>query len=392
MLVSDLQADVASILSGLDLKNVENEFGAYERAARTFTQKAKPPEAEGRQNIILYSNVFDYALDSKIFGTTVRDLKPQGITRTPYDTVRKQYADAFDRSKNMVFNGSQIAFEYLNGTPILRVSTINTIQRIILDTMASITGWVASGFMSTPVQDTAVYYQIPASLRFNLTGAGVGSLTKTLSSSIDLTRYEGLGVIFLPVYISDPTKITNLIAKIGSDSGNYYTETQTAGFIGALQANQWQLVAFDLSTATTVGTPDITKIAYLQMSITATGALTNVRFGGLWISLPYPATLLFQTSAFFIPLNQTIPIKTITASTDTVILNDAARSIYTYECAKEILLQSGGSLNDPVMTDLNQNLYGVRARSGAIVQMGLYDHYRGDNPDEGIRTVGSYYP
>ena len=57
------------------------------------------------------------------------------------------------------------------------------------------------------------------------------------------------------------------------------------------------LVAFDLSLATTVGTPDITKIQYLRTVLNYNGtAMTNVRIGGLFISLPCPMQIVYGSA------------------------------------------------------------------------------------------------
>lgn len=391
-LVSDLKARITANLSGVDLNNVDDVNGAIEQGALEFIQKGKPPEAEGRQNLNLYAGVFDYPFSGSAFGTGVKDLKPQGITRRPWDTVQKKYADSFDRNKqNWWISGTQIAFEYRNGAPIIRIANQNTIQQLIFDTMGSITGWVKSGVASAPIQDTAIYYQQPASLRFNASAAGAASMTKTIAPGLDLTAYVGVAMAFVPVYTSDATKITNYILEIGSDAANYYQVTVTNGFLGPMTSGEFLLVGFDLSTAIQVGNPVITNMNYVQVSVTMTAAQNNIRFGGVWISLPYQSTLLFSTSSIFVPKGSVIPQNTISADTDTIALNDAGYQILIWESCIAVALQAGGSLGDPVVALMSDKLNGARARNGKIVQMGLYDFYRGDNPNEELRTAGNYY-
>ena len=81
--VNNLRDSVAGLLSGIDINNVENLNGALERASRTLIQNADIPEASGIQNITLYSGVYDYLCDSRIFGTAINDIRPQGISRYP---------------------------------------------------------------------------------------------------------------------------------------------------------------------------------------------------------------------------------------------------------------------------------------------------------------------
>ena len=109
--VANLKDSVAAILSGIDINNVENLNGALERSARTLVQQADIPEASGTQNLTLYGGVYDYLCDSKIFGTAVNDIRPQGVSRTPLDYVYTLYGDDFDRTKAYVRTGTNLAFE-----------------------------------------------------------------------------------------------------------------------------------------------------------------------------------------------------------------------------------------------------------------------------------------
>jgi len=262
-IISNLKDSIAGILSGIDISNVANLYGALERAARVLVQKADIPEASGVQNITLYSGVTDYLCNTTIFGTAIRDLYPQGTTRQINDYVYKKPGEMFDRTKGYLPNGTMVTFKYVKGVPVIRIVSTKVIPKIILDSMNDTTGWTAGGDASGLAKDSAFYYQEPASLRFNLANAGSqGYLEKTLTSTIDLTGYQGQGVCFLAVYTPTGADFSSFGLRIGSDSANYYEVTNTSGFLGAFQSGEFQLVALDLSLATTVGTPDITKIAY----------------------------------------------------------------------------------------------------------------------------------
>src|ERR1035437_1838910 len=103
-IVSNLKDEVAGLLSGLDLTNVDSLYGAFQRAARVLTQRAPIPETQGTQNITLYSGVTDYLIDTRIFGTSIYDIRPQGISRTAWDFVFKKFGDDFDRQKQYMYN------------------------------------------------------------------------------------------------------------------------------------------------------------------------------------------------------------------------------------------------------------------------------------------------
>ncbi len=393
--VSTLKDNVAGILSGMDLGTVSDLDGAFVRAASNLCQNADIPEASGIQNITLYSGVYDYACDQRIFGTAINDIRPVGISRSPSNDVIKVNQEDFDRNKKSGYlpSGTMATFQYDNGVPIIRIVAPFPVQQVPIDQMAETTGWVAAGTASALTTDITSFYQSPASLKFTL-GTGTGTLTKTLSSGLSMSSYEDFGVTFLAIEIppgSTASNLTSISLKLGSDSSNYNSVSETEGFLGAWVSGQFLLVAFDFSGASEVGTPDWSAIDYVQVTLIAGASFTNFRVGGLWMSLPSQAQVLYQSSAIFLATGSTSPTTTITASTDTIILTDPAYNIYQYECALAVLQNTGASASDDTRASINQTLHGTRARNGVMIQAGLYDIYRGDNPSQELRSTGSYY-
>lgn len=385
--ISEYKDQVSAILSGMNLGSVADLNGTIERAARVVVQRADIPEASGIQNITLYSGVFDYACDTTIFGTAITDIRPQGISRPAWDTTTKTTSQQFDRLKNYGARYTSSTFEYLNGVPIIRINAPFPNQDDTLDPCTSVGNWVASGTASGLAQDTAVYYQSPASLRYSLT-TGAGILTETLSSSINLSSYQGVGVAFLAIYMpSNASNLTSITLKIGSSSTNYNSVTVTAPFIGSFTSNLWQLVAFDFANASTTGTPNWSAINYLQITDNVTGTITNMRIGDLFISQPTPSQILFQSAAIFLPSGSTTPLTTITANTDTVILNNPAYNLFLYEGALAILENTSGGMGDAMYERISRKLNG----DGTDKDIGLYGMFRGDNPSQELRTTSSYY-
>lgn len=393
-LISDLRDSVSGMLSGIDTSNVTNFYGCLERAFRTELQKIDIPEASIIENVTLYWGVTNYAIDQKIYGTAINDIRPQGISRSPWDEVVKTNQEDFDRVKGIYRrNGTIATFEYNVGVPTIRIVAPFPPQGNIIDPMNAVNGWVAGGIASNLVQDTTVFYQSPASLRFTLTGTGAGTLTETINP-ISLSSYQGVGIAFLAIEMpatATATNLTSITLRLGSSSGNYNSVTQTTGFLGAWQSNNWLLVAFDFSTASTTGTPNWSAISYVDVIFNTTGTITNFRVGGLWISQPSPAQILFQSAAIYLPQGSTVPLTTITADTDQILLTDPAYTIYEYESAISVCEQTGGSSGSGLIGGFQAKLNGARTRTGVVIDLGLYDLYRGDNPSEQLRKLGSYY-
>lgn len=391
--VGQLKDSVAGILSGININNISDLNGALERAVSNMLQKADVPEASGIQNITLYSGVFDYLCDEKIFGTAINDIRPQGISRNPADFVTKTDQETFDRNKNYSRPSLQTmsTFQYQNGEPIIRITAPFPKQQIIIDPMNSTTGWTASGSASGLTADYTDFYQSPASLRFTLTGSSTGILTKDpLDEALSMASYEDVGVAFLAIEIptgSTASNLTGITLRLGSDSSNYDTVSETEGFLGAWVSGQWLLVAFDFAGSSSTGTPDWSSIEYCQIRFAHSATFTNFRVGGLWMSLPSPAQILYQSGAIFLPSGSTTPLTTITDNDDEVLLTLPAYNIYVYESALACLENTGASASDATTANINRKLDG----NPSTGDIGLYARYRGDNPSQELRTTGSYY-
>lgn len=387
--VSYLRDSVSGMLQGLNLNNVSNLNGAFERVARQTCSLLDIPEATLRNNFTLYDGVTDYPAPSDLFASAIVDIRPQGQTRWSGDSVTKQYGDQFDQEKGFA-TSTKTTVEYDKGTGIIRVVSPYPTARIELDSMTVTTGWTAAGSASALTADATVYWQAPASLRFLLTGASTGTLTKSTTSQ-DLTSYLGVGVAFLAFRTPSGSNLTSIELRIGSDASNYYSVIVTTGFLKAFTSGDWMLAAFNLASATTVGTPVITAIDYTQIRIVHAATLTNFYVGDLWISLPTPSTMIYETDAIFIPSGSTSPINTVTATSDSIMLNDAAYAIYEVKCAIDIAQQQGGTLASGVIATLAQIINGVRGYRGVLVQPGLLDLYRAQNPSQVLRTSSQYY-
>lgn len=376
--VGELKVSLAGILSGTDLDDVQDTNGALERAARELVQQVDVPEASNVEVITLYADVIDNEVPSTIFGTSIFDIRPQGVDRPISDSVSKRIGVFFDRMKREVMSGYMVSFEYRNTMPIMRIAQTVAKSAAPIDTMDATTGWIAAGSASGLTLDETVFYKSPASLRFTLTGSSAGTLTKAVTSQ-DLSDYEDVGVAFLALRVPSGTDLTSIQLKLGSSSGNYNSVTATEGFLGAWQDGDWLLVAFDFSGASQTGTPDWSAIDYAQITLNHTATEVNVRVGGLFISLPSPHEIVFQTAAIFLNEDGTLS-NVIDSDNAQIVLNDSAYTLYQHQSALEIAAQNE---NYSKVADERNTLHNP--------SVGLYPLYRVDNPAQKLKTVGTYY-
>lgn len=380
-LVSNLIDDVAGSLQGTNLNNVTNLYGAFERAARIMASIVSVPEASGRSKYSIYDRVFDYSAPDTIFGSVITDFRPQGISRNPLDAVYKSPPITFDQNKLLLPNGAELTFEYKKGEGIMRVAQTRARQSIILDRMDD-DDWTVGGSASLLTVDETVYYQAPASLRFKLTGSSSGYLEKAITQ-VNLTDYLNIGVVFLAIDTPSAANLASIQIRIGSSSANYYSLSVTEGFLGAWEADDFTtLVAFDLSQASQTGSPDFSAVDYIRLTFTHTATLVNMRVGSLFIALPTPYELLFQSSAIF--MTDDTPATEISGNNDEIILNPSAYLLFEHESARQVSFQEGGADNNPTYDKLTFTLEGNDRKPG------LYGLYMAKNPSEEINTVGNY--
>lgn len=377
--VGNLKTSIEGLLTGITIDTTINSNEALERAARVLVQKVDIPEASGKEVITLYGGVYDYPAPSLIFGGALTDFRPQGNNRFEEDYVYKQPVELFDRTKHLLPNGYKLTFETYKGVGRVRVATPKPRTRVVIDNMDDSADWTAGGSIASISEDDNVYYDVPTSLRFTLSGASAGTLTQTLSNSLDLSTYEGVGVAFLAIRTPNISNLTNIKLKLGSSASAYKEVTETEGFLGAWVVDEFLLIAFDFSGGTDTGTPDWSAIDYVQVTITHGATITNFRVGGLWISLPSPHTIHFQTAAIFLNSSGDLS-KTITDDDTQIILNDAAYTLLEYEGA--ITIAEQGASGD---------LDGVAKGYKIKMEKDLIPNYQADNPSEEIRVVGSYY-
>lgn len=385
-IIGNLKDGVSAILTGTNIDTVKNLYGAFARAARKLVQHADVPEASLKEQITIYDGVYQYPIDGDIFGSALVDFRPQGVSRWKDESVQKMPVQQWDLNKKYNFGGATVSFEFDDGIPLIDISSTRPTARVILDSMQLDDGWTAAGSASGLTEDGTIYYDSYQSLRFTLTGSSTGTLTKAITS-VNLSTYRGVGVAFLALRIPDGATVSNLTSialRIGSSSTAYDEITATQGFLGAFVAGKWLLVAFDTSTASTTGTPDFTAIDYVQVRFAHTATFTNMRVGALWISKPSPFELFYQTAAIFLGNTSGLRSNTVLSNEDQIVLNDAAYLLYEHECALAITLQTK---QFETSKELRAILYGPEGTTN----VGLYAEYRGDNPSQEIRTVGTYY-
>lgn len=254
---------------------------------------------------------------------------------------------------------------------------------LVISTLDSLTAgggtWQSVGDATNVSADGDDYVKGSSSIVFDIgsgatTTAGIQNISLNQS---DITNYRNHSAFIWHKIIST-TDITSYTLRIGSDSSNYIYKTVTSQADGTAFVVGWNLLAFDLSTATTVGTPVVTAYDYASIFMTkSTGKVneTGYRFDHLILKkgkiheLYYYSKYPWQSSAGTWKENST---------SDTDYLN-AGSEEYNLFVMKGIEL-AAREVEEYVIASEMERKYKERL-----------DAYMSDNPSEEKTMTTEYY-
>lgn len=271
----------------------------------------------------LMDNSFDYALPADVKADKIVDLRPQNTdSRGEFETYSLLSPEEFDRRKKV----EKGIFTILNDdlTRILRVSAdiddeTQTISE--LETVNNPDTW--EGIGNTPDSnlktDANDFVQGDGAIRFADTAIGAGDSVIGIENrrigAFDISPYLSRGSFFVHGKLdTGDSSINSINLRLGSDSNNYYTFTDsTQNDCSAFQSG-WNLLRMDASSRVTTGTPVDTAIDYAAIfwgRDSGTHLDTDFAFDyliakkGKYYNLSYYSRYVWQDTAFALSENST---------------------------------------------------------------------------------------
>lgn len=389
--ILQLKNDLEAILHGTTLNDIQNPTDIINRAARDVLADLDPMETRRISTFApgLYdtdSGVYNYLIPADLKLNKVIDIRPQ-VNRFAGNNPIQHSAKEFDLYKAI----SSISIDNDTGLKFIRIS-VATFPPFIFNDFENTTGSngtnVADGAIITNLaQDRLFKIHGSASLSFNISGTGTGTITNSTLASTDLSTNNWVGVasafiwIFIP---AGPTNLTSVSLKWGSDASNFWSQTATTNYWSQTFVTGWNLLNFPWPTAKT-GNPDASKLTYMQASLVwAGGAQNTFRIDKMFFALPtiyemvYYSKFIFQNSAGSWQENTS-------ADTDLVNLDTDSYNILLYKCAElaGLQLQQAIPLRGKLL-NFDFETYG-----------GLYDaavkRYRENYKNESLKVIGNYY-
>lgn len=331
----------------------------------------------------LFTNIFEYASPSDLKGYGIINIEPQT------DRARRQYSlvpseefyrrrdpntiavDDYDFIKKVLVNSDQ---------PSNTQDLTLIIAALDTTTSGAATAWTAVGDATNIRADSDNFVRENGSLRFDIgTGATTtAGIQNTTLYSFDATNYfGGNSSLFVWVWITSTTNLTNFVMKIGSGTGNYYSKTITAASDGTAFSAGWNLLRFDLTNLTSIGTPVLTAFTFCSVYMTKTAGKiseTDYRFDSLMIKkgepnyLKYYSKFGWQTSGGTWKENSTL---------DSDYLN-----VNTNEY--NLIIMKGSEMAADEVDELD-----VSKKQGNDYKESL-KVYKTDNPSESLLMISTY--
>ncbi len=301
--VATCNADLAAVLHGTNLNKVAALTNLHNRTARQLLADIDPNETVRKvlTTTPLYNQVWDYACPSDLKSDRVIDISPQ-YYRIPGQIISQTYNQDFDLSKNLSATFSDFTIQWNNQVKTIRINDTSLPQGITLDTCEATTGWTANSTASNLTEDNVNFASGSGSLSFDVT-TGTGSISKTLSSQLDMSAQLNQASLFYYLYLPAGSALTSTSIRWGSDSSNYYTRTLTTTNEGNAFATGWNLIRADWNGATVVGSPTVTAIDYIDVLVTVTSNQTGIKVDnivsdmGIYRMIEYYSKFLFRDAS-----------------------------------------------------------------------------------------------
>lgn len=253
----------------------------------------------------LFDEVFRYTCPTDLKQDKVIDIQPQ-VDRHRLDHWTLTTQEEFDRWKNVqrldrygdpielddsIWMGKNlVAIERDDMTNKLLLSRVIDDDELGIDTLDSVGDWAGYGDGENLTADSGNYIEGSGCINWdiNADGGTTAGIYNDSLDTFDISDYITNGYIFVWVYLSDATDVTNFIIRIGSGASNYYSVTITTNNEGNSFEDGWNLLRFDFSNASETGTVVTDACDYIASYMTKDAAKvseTDYRFDDLRIKL-----------------------------------------------------------------------------------------------------------
>ena len=333
--IAKLKNDLEAIIHGTTVNKITNITELINRGSRDVLLDVDPQRTQRIAQIenAIYDKVYDYAVPADLKGNKIIDIRPQ-VNRTVGDNFSQTYSEQFDLRKSIQNNMFQT--QWNTNVKTVRISK-NVRTGILLNDMNGITTngtWAVGDDATNLTEDNLNFVSGNASLKFDLDGSTTdGFIQNSTMSAQDLTEHENESGLFLWLFLPDASTFTSVDLRWGSDTTNFWNRTVTTPHNGTF-LDGWNLVRFDWNGATETGTPDVTAVDYLRVTINYDGvADTDYRVDNIISKLGSIFEMVYYSKFLFRNSSGTF-IEETSADTDEVNLDTESYNLLLYKISE----------------------------------------------------------
>lgn len=375
--------DLIGVTHGTTVNKIPNLYGLLNRAARQVLLDVDPKETQRVVTLAqVFNNVFDYAIPEDVKGDRIIDLRKQA-GRYPGDNFNQTYGETFDTEKSLGVN-NRIYTQWNTGVKSIRIEAPFLTAPVTLTDTSTTTGWAATTGASTITLDQTNNVAGGGMLVFNLlAGSSSGYIENSALTAVDLSTYVNKSSGFVWVYLPTGSAVTSINLRWGSSSSNYYSLSVTQNQYGLAFQNGWNLLAFNWSSSTVVGSPVATAMNYVRFTPTYNSTLqTGVKFCNLTFNTGYYFEAVYYSKYLFRDPTTNVFQETVTDITDNskiINLDTESYNLFFNKCAYFVAqqLQGADAAYDATFWDSEYQAALTR--------------YKAQNPSEAKMKAESYY-
>lgn len=220
--------------------------------------------------------------------------------------------------------------DYLNGKPLLLARSDRGQSTTVIDAI-------------DPADFTGVSLTATARNYLSGTGAVYGTFTDSIyeithnyTTAQDFSTYA-LGVMVVPFYTEDVSKVEYVSVQLQTDPSNYYEVESTVAGINDNYFDHWNLARLDMAKKTNTGSPDLSNINTVVIAVKMnTGESQEVTIDMVQLHLSQSASFEYYSTKIFQGTDGTFKLKP-DADTDIILLQEEEYDIWFYEMCNLIV-------------------------------------------------------
>jgi hypothetical protein len=315
----------------------------------------------------------------------VKDLRnlAQGERGTEYVSREE---DEFEQTIGQGRLINEYTTMYRDGNIYLKVNSADGPEKVTLHGMSSSsdngTVTALNDAVSVSTTDVRVLEQ-ENSITFNIDVSNSGNNSAGVyiddMSAVDLSDYNGLGIIKFWTYIPSVTNFTSITARWGSSDSAYWSASATTQADGTELQAGWNFIQIDWADATETGSVDEDNIDYLAVILNYEATYTDQTqavIEAVCMYLPQPFEIVYNTYFVSRTTAGTVQEDVTETDTDELLLPIRYKELAVLKCLQWLAPMALGDDANAYMDRWERQEMREKKKLGMDIGKKLKSHHR----------------